>query len=371
MECSKCLLDTNDYPEIFFDEKGVCNICHTYDSLARRTVLSGNQGKLALEKLIEDVKRAGKGNEYNCIIGVSGGVDSSYLACLTKEWGLNPLVVHVDGGWNTELAVSNIDKLIKKLDFDLFTEVLDWEEMRDIQHSLIKANVLDIDLAFDNAFMAVLYRLARKYKIKHILSGHNTITEGYLPPNFTHYKLDTLNLRDIQNKFGTRKLKSLPFIGPMEQYYCEKIIGIKFYSPLDWLSYDKIKTKEYLINNFGWRDYGGKHYENVFTRFYQGYILPQKFGIDKRKSHLSTLICSGLISKQQAMVELESSPPYPSRDMMEMDKEYFTKKIGMTLVEFDKYINTPPVFHTKYRSWVNIVNTLRPYYRKLKPLLGK
>ena len=177
-------MDTNDYPNISFDDAGVCDICHTYEELASRTILKGSDGSKALNSLIDEITKYGKDQEYNCLVGVSGGVDSSYLAYLSKEWGLRPLVIHVDNGWNTELAVSNIEALLNKLDYDLYTYVIDWEEMRDLQLSFIQANVLDIDLPFDNAFMAILYRLAAKHNIKHIISGHNTATEGYLPPKF-------------------------------------------------------------------------------------------------------------------------------------------------------------------------------------------
>jgi hypothetical protein len=235
-----------------------------------------------------------------------------------------------------------------------------------MQHAFIKANVIDIDLPFDNAFIAVLYRLASKHNIKYILAGHNTATEGYLPPNFTHYKLDDINLRDIHKKFGSSPIKNFPIIGPLEVWYYEKVKRVKFYSPLNWMDYNKSEVKKQLARDMEWRDYGGKHYENVFTRFYQGYILPEKFHVDKRKSHLSTLICSGQITKEYALTELTSHPPYPNPELLKVDKEFFVKKLRMSLAEFDSYIKAPAIAHTSYRSWVNIINGLRPYYRAVK-----
>jgi N-acetyl sugar amidotransferase len=366
-ECTKCILNTQDYPDIKFDEQGVCDICHTYEDLASRTILRGEAGNKALTDLIAEIKEYGKGKEYDCLIGVSGGVDSSYLAYLTREWGLRPLVIHVDNGWNTELAVSNIEKLLNTLNYDLYTYVIDWEEMRDLQLSFMKANVLDIDLPFDNAFMAILYRLAAKHNIKHILSGHNTATEGYLPPNFTHNKLDSINIRDIHKKFGTVKLKTFPVIGRLQQQYYEKVRQINIYTPLNWMEYNKADAKKLIIDKMQWRDYGGKHYENIFTRFYQGHILYKKFHVDKRKSHLSTLICSGQITKAEAEAEIQK-PVYPDNSLLQLDTEFFLKKMNMSPAEFDRYIHAAPIPHTHYRSYENIINNIRPYYRMIKSI---
>ena len=367
-QCTKCILDSHDYPEISFDEVGICTICKTYDDLSSRTILHKEAGKHALDQLLVEIKEYGKGKEYDCLIGVSGGVDSSYLAWLTKEWKLRPLVSHVDNGWNTELAVSNIESLLNKLGYDLFTYVIDWDEMRDLQHAFIKANVVDIDLPFDNAFMAILYRLAAKYKIKYILSGHNTATEGYLPPNFTHNKMDSVNIRDIHKQFGTIPLKSFPIIGRIEQQYFEKVKNINIYTPLNWMDYNKADAKKLITEDLGWRDYGGKHYENIYTRFYQGHILYEKFHIDKRKSHLSTLICSGQIKKVEALEEI-MKPPYPNQELLKTDREFFLKKMRMTEAAFAEYIHAPAIPHTAYRSYENTINRLRPYYRMYKSIV--
>ncbi len=364
--CSRCILDTNDYPDISFDEQGVCSICHIYDDLVLRTIYHGNKAESEINKMILLLQKSKrKSLKYDCIIGISGGVDSTYLAYLSKEWGLKPLFVHVDNGWNTELAVKNIEETLKKLSFDLYTYVIDWEDMKDMQLSFLRASVLDIELPFDNAFVAALYKVARKFHIKNILLGYNTATEGWLPPNFTHYKLDSINIHAIHKKYGTRKIKNFPTIGVFKRLFYEKIVGIKLFSPLNWVDYNKNKVKQLLIDKLNWRDYGNKHYENIFTRFYQGYILPHKFGIDKRKSHLSTLICSGQMSKQEALEEL-NKPIYETEQLIS-DKEFVLKKLGLKNSEFDEIMNLPIRKHTDFPSYVNWFN----YFRKIKKFLKR
>lgn len=367
--CTKCILDTNDYPDMHFDEKGVCEICAVYDDLARRTIAKGDAGKQRLEQMIADIKAAGQGNEYDCIVGISGGVDSTYVAWLSKQWGLRPLVMHIDNGWNSELAVKNIENIVKKLGYDLYTYVLNWNQMKDLQLSFMKASVIDIDLPFDNAFMAVLYQLATKHKIKYILSGHNTETEGYLPPNWVHNKLDTMNMRDIHKRFGTESIKGFPMIGHLRMWYYQKVKKIQMATPLNFITYNKDEVKKFIIDELEWRDYGGKHYENIFTRFYQGYILPEKFGVNKRKSHLSTLVCSGQITREQALAE-DAKPIY-DKDLMKIDKEFFLKKFRLSEQEFDAMMALPVKQHTDYKSYMNVYKKLRPIYRFLKKLIGK
>ncbi|MBI1838606.1 MAG: N-acetyl sugar amidotransferase [Flavobacteriia bacterium] len=356
-QCSRCLYDNKDYPEIKFDIEGVCDICHIYDDLQAKTVFKNDEGEKKLKSLLSKIKETGKNKQYDCILGVSGGVDSSYLASLAKEWGLKPLILHVDNGWNSELATKNIENILKVLNYDLYTHVINWEEMKDMQLSFLKASVVDIDLPFDNAFMAILYQIAKKYKIKYILSGHNTVTEGWMPPNFTHYKLDTINLKAIHNQFSDLKTKSFPLISPFKLWFYNKLYKVKFVSPLDFVEYNKAEVKKKLIEHLGWKDYGGKHYENLFTKFYQGYILPEKFKIDKRKAHLSTLICSKQISKKEALEEIQL-PAYLESEL-EQDKEFFRKKMGLEAAEFEQIMREPIKRHTDYPSYINMINRLR------------
>jgi N-acetyl sugar amidotransferase len=363
--CSRCIMDTNDYPEITFDEKGVCSICHIYDDMAMKTVKRGHEAEIALNKMLDEIKKYGKNREYDCLIGVSGGVDSTYLSYKAKEWGLKPLILHVDNGWNTELSVMNIEQLVKKLGYDLFTYVIDWNEIKDLQLSYMKASVLDIDVPTDNAYAAAVFKIANEKNIKYILTGHNTVTEGWLPPTFTHFKYDIINMKAIHKKFGKVPLKTFPYLGITKGWYYMKIKGLKTYSPLNWIDYDKNKVKDFIQKELGWRDYGGKHYENIFTRFYQGYILFKKFGVDKRKSHLSTLICSGQITREKALEEIKSNP-YPTEELLLEDREYLIKKLGITEAIFEEIMNTPVKKHTDYPSILHWYDRLRPYVRAAK-----
>lgn len=362
--CIKCLYNSTNYPGIQLDEKGVCDVCDIYEKMNEKLV-HGEEATRRLEKLVAEIKLSGKNKKYDSIVGVSGGVDSSYIAYLAKKWGLKPLVIHIDNGWNSELAVGNIERLLDKLDFDLYTEVLDWDQMKDLQKAFFKASVLDIDLPFDNAFMAVLYQLASKFGIKYIISGHNTVTEGWMPDNFCHYKLDTINIKDIHKKFGTTSIRKFPLIGPLRVWYYQKIKKIEFVSPLDLVEYNKEKVKQFLQDEFDWRDYGGKHYENIFTKFYQGYILPEKFKVDKRISHQSTLICSGQVTREQALEELKKAP-YDSEELKK-DKQFFIKKLGLNEIDFEEIMSSPPVLHRAYKSYMNVFSVLS----KIKQFLIK
>ncbi len=272
--CSRCILDTNDYAEITFNDCGVCNVCNTFDDLKERTVFAGEEGKKKLNHLIHSIRASAKGKEYDCVLAVSGGADSSYLAWKCKEWGLKPLALHVDNGWNTELAVKNIENTVNKLGFDLFTFVIDWKELCDLQVAYLKSSVVDLDIPSENALLGAFFQTARKFKVKYILTGHNTVTEGWLPPSFTsQYKLDTMNLRDIQKKFGTLQLRKYPSIGFFRHFLYKRLMKIQMVNPLNYIEYNKSDVKQVLVDQLQWRDYGGKHFENVFTRFYQGYIL--------------------------------------------------------------------------------------------------
>jgi N-acetyl sugar amidotransferase len=365
--CNRCILSKTDYPEITFDEQGICSICATYDEIAARELKQGEEGKAALNSMLQEITSWGKGKEYDCIIGVSGGVDSTYLIYKAKEWGLRPFVVHVDNGWNTELAVSNIKGIISKLGFDLYTYVINWEEMRDLQLAFFRASVVDMDLPTDNAYVAAVFKVAREHKIKYILSGHNVVTEGWLPPNFTHFKYDIINMKAIHKRFGAVPLRSFPMLGVLKGWYLFKVTGIKVFSPLNYIEYNKTEVKKLIQSELGWRDYGGKHFENIFTRFYQGYILCKKFGVDKRKSHLSTLICSGQLSREAALEEIEKNP-YPSEELFERDREFFIKKLGISVDDFERLMAEPLKSHLDYPSIMHWFKRLRPLGRILKRL---
>jgi N-acetyl sugar amidotransferase len=360
-QCSKCILDTKDDANITFDENQVCNHCYYYENVSNRDILTGDAGSKKIEETVKRIKNAAIGKTYDCLLGLSGGVDSSYLAYLAKNLGLNPLCVHFDNGWNSELAVKNIQQIVSKLEFDLTTYVIDWEEFKDLQRSYIKAGVIDIEALTDHAIYASLMKIAFDQNIKFILSGTNVVTEAILPNHWVHQKSDYINILDIQAKHGTLKLKSFPLnTRSLKKKFSSR--QYEFVEFLNWIPYNKAAVKEILIDKLDWTDYGGKHYESIFTKFYQAYILPLKFGVDKRKAHLSTLICSGQISREQALDEMKA--PLYDEKQLKIDKAYVLKKLEFSEEEFDIIMKTPPNSHRDYQ----VEGSLFTHYPILKPL---
>jgi N-acetyl sugar amidotransferase len=286
-------------------------------------------------------------------MGLSGGVDSSYVAYTAKRLGLRPLAVHFDSGWNSELAVNNIENIVKKLGIDLHTHVVDWEEMRDLQLAFFKASVANCDIPTDHAFPAILYREAARHGIKYILSGSNYATEFILPSAWGYQSGDLRHLRDIHNRFGRAKLREYPTIGFFQQYiWYPYVRGIKTVKPLNYLPYNKFETKKTIMRELDWRDYGGKHYESVFTRFFQGYYLPVKFGYDKRRAHLSSLINAGQLTREAAMDEL-AHPTYDPQ-LQADDKAFVAKKIGVSVAELDEIFQRPNKDYSEYASYAKL-----------------
>jgi N-acetyl sugar amidotransferase len=374
-QCTRCVLDTTT-KLISFDEKGVCNFCHDYDKVAAKTVLRPREVRYAeFDKLIADIKEHGKGKPYDCILGLSGGVDSSYLALVAREQGLRPLVVHFDNGWNNELAVKNIQNIVETCNYDLSTYVIDWEEFKDLQLAYFKASVIDLEVPTDQLIVATLYKLAEQHKIKFILSGNNIRTEYVLPSDWIYRKkLDLVNLRNIHKKFGTIPLRKFPTIGINDRYRYQAKLGIGMVTFFDKIDFNVKDVKERLVKELNWVPYPGKHYESLFTRFYQGYILVKKFGVDKRKAHLSSLICSGQITREEALEEL-AKPPYPV-SLQEEDRKYVIKKWGLTEAEFERIMHEKPIPHEYYgeekeMKWLNRLKEragLIFKYKVLKPL---
>jgi len=346
--CVRCVLDTNDDPLIQFDTSGICNYCQEYSKITH--IFKQEEKKLS--DIILKIKRTGKNKQYDCILGISGGADSTYVAYLAKKFGLRPLLVHYDNGWNSQLAVRNIKNTAEKLGFDLYTHVSGWDEFKDLQLSLLKASVIDIELVTDQAISATLYKLAVKHKIKYILSGVNHSTEGILPESWHHWKTDLLNIKSIHKQFGKVKLKIYPTINYFQQLWINRVLKIKVFPILDYLPYEKDNALKIIQGELGWIDHGGKHYESIFTRFYQSYILPKKFKIDKRKAHLSTLICSGQITRQQALQELENSQQ--NAEKINTDKSYVLKKLELSEEEFDAIMKLPARKHTYYSSYLTM-----------------
>ncbi|MEJ7820849.1 MAG: N-acetyl sugar amidotransferase [Chitinophagaceae bacterium] len=361
-QCTKSVMDTIADPNIKFDEKGICNYYYEYLLTEKEQVYYGKSGEMKLEEVVSKIKAAGKSKKYDCITGVSGGVDSTYLTYTAKKLGLNPLVVHFDNGWNSEIAVKNIENIISKLGLDLKTLVVDWEEFKDLQLSYLKASVVDIEALTDHAITGSLYRLAAQNNIKYILSGTNVVTEAVLPKYWITNKTDHVNIQSIHKKFGKVKLKTYPFFGEKEKRYYSSIKGIESINLLNYLPYNKAKVKETIIKELGWKDYGGKHYESVFTRFYQGYILPVKFHIDKRKAHFSNLIFSNQISKDEALKELQK--PIYDPGQLHSDYEFVIKKFNITKEAFEDLLSTDRKEHEDY----GIDKGLYEKYSFLKPL---
>lgn len=345
-QCTISVMDNIADPDITFDEKGISNYYYEFRKAYAEHVRTGQEGADIFAGIVEKIKQEGRNKPYDCIMGLSGGVDSTYVAYLAKQHGLRPLAVHFDNGWNSELAVKNIENIVQKLGIDLHTFVINWEEFKDLQMAYLKASVIDIEAITDHAIFATLYRLAGEKDIKYILSGTNVQTECTLPKSWIHPKTDHVNIQSIHKAYGTVPLKTFPFMNAKVKRYYQKIKGVTSVSVLNYIEYNKAKVKETIQKELAWRDYGGKHYESVWTRFYQGYILPRKFKVDKRKAHLSDLIFSGQISKEEALEELQK--PIYNEQVFKEDYEFVLKKFGFTREEFEQIMDKPPVSHYSF-----------------------
>jgi N-acetyl sugar amidotransferase len=356
-ECRRCIMTTLADPAIEFDAEGICNHCRRYEQLLPERVFTGKAAQNALDRVVDTLKAAGTGRDYDCLIGVSGGVDSTYVAYLTRQLGLRPLAVHVDNGWNSELAVKNIERTLHKLAIDLHTEVLDWREFRDLQLSFLKASTPDMDIPADHAIAAVLWKQASRHGIKHIISGMNFATESTFVEGWAYGHWDWRYIKGLHERFGSVPLKTFPHYSIAGLAYYNFVRGIRSVSILNYVDYNKARAMEVLINEIGWKYYGGKHYESIYTRFIQGYILPVKFGIDKRYGHLSDLIRSGQMSRQDALDEL-ARPAYDD-EMLRKDKDFFMKKFGMTTAQMGEIMVAPPRSFRDYRNSQPLMHLMR------------
>ncbi|MCK1313373.1 N-acetyl sugar amidotransferase [Bradyrhizobium sp. 23] len=366
--CSFCVMD-NSNSGVLFDGNGQCLCCR--DALARKPHewWPTPEGRSRLDAKIEQIKREMADKPYDVMIGLSGGVDSAYLAhLLRRDFGLRILAVHVDGGWNTEAAVRNIELLVRKLDIDLHTYVVEWEEMRDLQLAYLKASVLNQDVPQDHAFFSTLYRLATKFEQHYFLSGVNFSSESVHIPQGGYPAMDARNLRAIHAAHGSRPLKSFPLIGSMNYLWLTRIRKqIQIVKPLNFLPYDKEAAKRELIETYGFVDYGSKHQESRFTKFYQEIYLPARYGFDKRRLHYSALIVSGQISRDEALKEL--SAPMTTIEQASRDKKYIAKKLGITVLELDRLIELPLARHEDYASnkaLYQLNTTLRNALKKIR-----
>lgn len=362
-------MDTSD-PDITFDDAGVCSHCRTGDQLLASIRRTPEQSELALAALAERIKATAQGNDYDVIIGLSGGVDSSYAAYVTHKLGLRAMAVHFDNGWNAELAVENIQRVVEGCGFDLQTYVINWPEFRDLQRAFLKASVIDIEMLTDHAIVAALVKLADDHSIRFVVSGTNIATEHGMPRTWVWSKQDWTNIKAVHKRFGAIPLKTFPHV-PRRRWLAIRLLrrGPQFVEPLNLIAYRRDEAAATLTREFGWREYGGKHHESVFTRFYQSFILPTKFGVDKRRVHLSDRIRNGELTRDQA-IELLAQPLYPSQEALANERAFVLKKLGFSDAEFDEIMAAPVRRHDEFANDRLALEAFRLFYRPVRAFRG-
>lgn len=352
--CSNCVMDTTD-SKIIFDETGMCDHCIDFYNNVKPNWHTGERGEKELESIVAKIKESGKSNDFDCLLGLSGGVDSSYLLHLAvTKLGLRPLVFHVDGGWNSELAVNNIQVMIDKLGLDLYTEVINWEEMKDFQLAFFKSGVPHIDIPQDHAFIATLYNFADKHNIKYILNGGNISTECVRNPmEFLYYGTDMAQIRDIKRRFGTIKMKTYPFSPVLRhKFYLRYLKGVTVVKPLNYMPYVKEDALKLLANEYGWTPYPQKHFESRFTKFYEAYWLPERFGFDTRRVQFSSLILTEQMTREEALEKLKN-PAY-NLETIEEEFKYIATKLGISVEELRGYFNSAKKFYWDYKNQLSM-----------------
>lgn len=344
-QCKRCLMDTSD-PGIVFDEQGRCNHCTHYFARIASEIPTAGEREARLVAVVDRIRAEGRGKDYDCIAGVSGGVDSTFVIYKLKELGLRPLAVHFDNGWNSELAVANIKNALDRLKIDLHTYVVDWEEFKDLQMSFLKASVPNCEIPTDHAITATLVKTACMMGTPYVINGSNIVTEGILPIPWVYYSHDLKHIKALHRRFGQVPLKTFPKIS-LPEFTLRILAGhYRMVNLLNYLDYDKAAAIETMKRDLGWQYYGGKHYESIYTRWYQGYYLPTKFGFDKRRAHLSALVCAGQITREQGLAEMQSDP-YANNDLG-TDTDFVVKKFGITHEQLDQLIKAPNRQHTDY-----------------------
>lgn len=345
--CTRCIMDTSD-PDIIFDGEGRCNHCTTLLARVQAEVYSGSEGRDRLARIVERIQAEGKGRDYDCVIGVSGGVDSTYVAYVVKKAGLRPLAVHFDNGWDSELAVDNIKRTLDTLGIELYTHVVDWEEFRDLQVAFLRASVPNAEIPTDHAINALLYRVAARHGLRYVITGSNVATEAILPFAWAYYNIDYRHLKAIHRRFGKLPLRTFPTL-PLPSYvYYLFVRRLKLIRILNYVEYRKPAAMEILEKELGWRKYPAKHFESVYTRFFQGYILPRKFGYDKRRAHLSCLVCTGDMTREAALEEM-TKDAYAGLNVEE-EKGFIIKKLGLAPSDFEAIMAAPPKTYADYPS---------------------
>ena len=338
-------MDTSD-PEITFDEKGNCNHCDDFFNQYKDKIYQGEKSDRQLEIIVNKIKQAKGKNKYDCLVGISGGADSCYVAYKAVQLGLNPLALHMDNGWNSEESVKNIKNVCNKLNIDYQSYVLNWEKFKDIQLSILKSSIVEVEIPTDVAITGTIHKIASENNIKFIILGNNLATEAILPYLWFYDCKDLKLLKSIQKRFGKNSLKSFPTFGYKKEIYYKFIRRIRLIYLLNYLPYNKEDAIKTLENEVNWKNYGGKHHESVYTRFVQSYFQPVKFDLDYRRATFSTQICTGEITREYAVEELRKKPYDPEK--IEAGKEYVAKKLGITLKEFEEILNSPPKSYKDY-----------------------
>jgi N-acetyl sugar amidotransferase len=359
--CDKCVMDSTD-EDIVFDEKGICNHCRDFEvTLQGASALKGKWSET-----VERIKQAGKGKKYDCLVGISGGVDSCYTAYLCKESGLRPLLMHMDNGWNSEISVRNVKKMVDKLGVDYVSYVLDWDEFREIQLGFLRSSIVDLEMPTDVAILASKYQTAVKHNIPYIVSGGNYSGEGILPLTWGYHVLKDEKLyRHIVKEYSSKKLNKVPVVGLKGEIWYKFIKGIKTVYPLNLVNYNKDEAREFLKKEFDWQDYGGKHHESRITAFWQSYAMPSKYNMDYRRATYSAQIVSGQITREEALEKLKLLPYDAVK--IESDKQYIAKKYGISLDELERCLALPP---KTYKDFPNDKKKIDWFYGLYRKYLG-
>lgn len=351
--CNRCVMDTTD-EDIVFDSKGICNHCTDYlDTIQKFREDTYKKEKLDL--IIKTVKEKGKGKSYDCLMGVSGGVDSCYAVHLAVSWGLRPLLMHMDNGWNKDIAVKNIKTIVEKLNLDYVSEVLDWNEFREIQLAFFKSSIVDLEMPTDVAILASIYKHADKHKIKSVFSGGNYSGEGILPLTWGyHVKKDMKLYQYIVDTFSNIKIKKTPVVGLFKEMYYKFVLNIKTFYPLNYIDYNKDDARAFLIEHYGWQDYGGKHHESTITAFWQSYAMPTKYNMDYRRATFSSQICNNQITREEAIEKLKSIS-YDD-ESIDQQKAYVAKKYKISLEELEGFLVKPPKTYKDFPNQKKLID---------------
>jgi N-acetyl sugar amidotransferase len=365
--CTRCIMDTSD-PNLLFDNRGQCDYCNNFDTTIRSNWHTGTEGERQLASMAAAIREAGIGKDFDCIIGLSGGLDSSYAAYISKEkMGLRPLLFHVDAGWNTDQAVGNIEKLVDGLGLDLYTDVVDWEAVSRMQVAFLRAGIPDQDLVQDAAFFSGLYKFASKYKIKHIITGSNFSTECCREPEEWggYLGIDTTLFGDIWARCGDGGLNDdFPLVDIfVYKLWYQKVLGMKVHHPLNLVPYDKKDAEDELEQRFGWQRFQHKHHESRFTRFYEDYWLPRRFGYEKRRAHFSSLIMTGQMTREQALKRI--SRPEMDEHFLKQEFEYVAHKLGLTVDELQALFDLPKKTYRDYKNKRDLISLGANVMRRL------